>query len=146
MRILIIEDEQTMAHIYRNKFLVDGFEVEIAFDGEAGFETAKTFRPDAIVLDLILPGISGIELIKKIRAEPGFQKTPIIVFSNTYLTQMIQDAWKAGASKCLSKANCTPKQVIDLVRSAVENKGSAAAAGSSPAAKVLDMTSRGSCA
>ena len=44
---------------------------------------------------------------------------PVIVFSNTYLTNMVQEAWKAGATKCLSKANCTPKQVIEVVRSAL---------------------------
>jgi len=51
---------------------------------------------------------------------------PVIVFSNTYLTQMIQDAWKAGATKCLSKSNCTPKQVIDVVRSTLPNNGATA--------------------
>ncbi len=44
---------------------------------------------------------------------------PIIVFSNTYLTNMIQEAWKAGATKCLSKANCTPKDVLDIVRQTI---------------------------
>ena len=64
----------------------------------------------------------GVELMKKLRSEPDFQKLPVIVFSNTYLTNMVQEAWKAGATKCLSKANCTPKQVIEVVRSALSRE------------------------
>src|SRR5262245_45988744 len=131
-KILIIEDDQIVANIYRNKFSIEGFQVEIALDGHVGLELVRSFRPDAVVLDLMLPKLTGIELMKKIRAEPEFEKLPLIVFSNTYLTQMVQDAWKAGATKCLSKSNCTPKQVIEVVRSALPNNG-VSAPGASPA-------------
>jgi DNA-binding response OmpR family regulator len=122
-KILIVEDDQIVANIYRNKFSVEGFQVEVALDGESGLETARTFRPDAVILDLMLPKMTGVELMKRIRAENGLEKTPVIVFSNTYLTNLVQEAWKAGATKCLSKANCTPKQVIDAVRSTFPTNG-----------------------
>ncbi len=115
-KILIIEDDQIVANIYRNKFSVEGYTVEVALDGEKGFETVQSFRPDAIIMDLMLPKLSGVEVLRKVRAEADFQQTPVIVFSNTYLTNMVQDAWKAGATKCLSKANCSPKQIIDVIR------------------------------
>src|SRR3954464_1727300 len=118
-KILIVEDDQIVANIYRNKFSVEGFQVEIALDGESGMEMMRSFRPDAVILDLMLPRLSGVEMMKKIRAEPDCQQLPVVVFSNTYLTNMVQEAWKAGATKCLSKANCTPKQVIEVVRSAL---------------------------
>lgn len=116
-KILIIEDDLLVANIYRNKLAVEGFSVETANTGEAGFELVKSFRPDAVIMDLILPKLSGLDLMKKIRAEAEFQKLPLIVFSNTYLSNLVQDAWKAGATKCLSKANCAPKQVIEAIRS-----------------------------
>src|SRR5258707_4812283 len=124
-KVLIIEDDQIVANIYRNKFSHEGFQVEIALDGNVGLELVRSFRPDAVVLDLMLPKLTGVELMKKIRSDPQFEQLPVIVFSNTYLTQMIQDAWKAGATKCLSKSNCTPKQVIDVVRSTLPNNGTA---------------------
>ena len=127
-KVLIIEDDQIVANIYRNKFSHEGFQVEIALDGDIGLELVRSFRPDAVVLDLMLPKLTGVELMKKIRSDPQFETLPVIVFSNTYLTQMIQDAWKAGATKCLSKSNCTPKQVIDVVRSTLPTNG----AGSPP--------------
>lgn len=120
-KILIVEDDQIVANIYRNKFAVDGFQVEVALDGATGLELVRSFQPDAVILDLVLPKMTGVELMKCIRAEPNMQNLPVIVFSNTYLSNMIQEAWKAGATKCLSKANCTPKQVIDVVRSVCGN-------------------------
>ena len=125
-KILIVEDDQIVANIYRNKFSVDGFQVEIALDGQVGLEMVRTFRPDAVILDLMLPKMTGVELMKKIRLEQDCQHLPVIVFSNTYLTNMVQEAWKAGATKCLSKANCTPKQVIEVVRNALSINGSSA--------------------
>jgi Response regulators consisting of a CheY-like receiver domain and a winged-helix DNA-binding domain len=119
-KVLIIEDDQVVANIYRNKLAVEGFQVEIARDGQVGLDMVHSFHPDLVLLDLVLPSIPGIDLMRTIRAEPGLQQLPVIVFSNTYLTNMIQEAWKAGATKCLSKANCTPRQVIDVVRNSLE--------------------------
>ncbi|HEX5221199.1 MAG TPA: response regulator [Verrucomicrobiae bacterium] len=121
-KVLIIEDDQIVAHIYRNKFIIEGFQVEVAYTGEAGLELINSYRPDAVLLDLVLPKISGVELMNAVRAESQFKTLPLIVFSNTYLTNLVQDAWKAGATKCLSKASCTPKQVIDAVRSTLSLK------------------------
>jgi DNA-binding response OmpR family regulator len=122
-KVLIIEDDQIVASIYRNRFIVEGYQVEVAFDGEAGLEMIRSFRPDAVILDLMLPKVSGVELMKQIRAEAEFEKLPLIAFSNTYLSNMVQEAWKAGATKCLSKANCTPRQVIDVVRGTIGGNG-----------------------
>jgi DNA-binding response OmpR family regulator len=122
-KILLIEDDQIVANIYRNKFTIEGFQVEIALDGQVGFELVRSFRPDAVILDLMLPKLTGVELMKRIRSEPEFEKLPVIVFSNTYLTHLVQEAWKAGATKCLSKSNCTPKQVIDVLRATLGTNG-----------------------
>jgi CheY-like chemotaxis protein/HPt (histidine-containing phosphotransfer) domain-containing protein len=127
-RILIVEDDQIFANIYGNRFRVEGFQVEFARDGLAGLEMVRTFRPDAVILDLVLPRMTGVELMKKIRSEPDFQQVPVIVLSNAHLTSMMQQAWKAGATKCLSKSNCTPEQVIDAVRDALANRDVPAAA------------------
>jgi DNA-binding response OmpR family regulator len=122
-KVLIIEDDQIVSNVYRNKLAVEGYRAETAPDGETGLKTMRTFKPDTIILDLMLPKMSGIEVIKQIRSEEEFAKVPIIVFSNTYLTNMIQEAWKAGATKCISKSNCSPKEVIDLVRHTIGDSG-----------------------
>ncbi len=127
MKILIIEDDQLVANIYRNKFALEGFTAETASDGDVGLELLNTFRPDAVLLDLVLPRVTGLEVMRKLRAQKDFKELPVIVFSNTYMSNMVQEAWKAGATKCLSKASCTPKQVIDAVRSTLKPNGTAAA-------------------
>lgn len=127
-KILVIEDDELVAKIYSDKLSTEGFNVEIAFDGEAGLQRVREMRPDAVVLDLMLPKVCGVDLLKKVRAEPEFQTLPVIVFSNAYLPNMIQDAWKAGATKCLSKASCSPKQFVNVVKAAVNGSSMAAAA------------------
>src|SRR6185369_3806231 len=121
-KILIIEDNQIVANVYRNKFLVEGYQTEVALDGESGLKLVHSFKPNMILLDLMLPKMSGVDVIRDVRGQEEFAKLPIVVFSNTYLTNLVQDAWKAGATKCLSKASCTPKQVIDAVRSTLTPK------------------------
>jgi DNA-binding response OmpR family regulator len=116
-KILIVEDDQIVAHVYGNRFSREGFQVKIAPDGEAGLALVHSFRPDAVILDLMLPKLSGVELTKRIRAEAGGERLPIIVFSNAYMTSMMHQAEKAGATKCLSKAAWMPEQVAELVRS-----------------------------
>ena len=128
-KILIIEDDQIVANIYRNKFSHEGYEVEVALDGDSGRKLADEFLPNLIILDLVLPKISGVELTKGFRADARFKDVPIIVFSNTYLTNMVQDAWKAGATKCLSKANCTPRQIIEVIRTVLGSPANSATSG-----------------
>jgi DNA-binding response OmpR family regulator len=151
-KILIIEDDLLVANIYRKRFAVEGFEVQVAVDGHLGLELARRFRPDAVILDLLLPRLSGVEVMKELRAEPDFARLPVVVFSNTYVTNLVQEAWRAGATRCLSKTHCTPKQVIDLIRNELVASGEAAPAGlplaaearatepSSPVAKDPDKT------
>jgi DNA-binding response OmpR family regulator len=131
-KILIIEDDQIVANVYRNKFSLEGFDVDIAHDGVSGLESIRTFRPDAVVLDLMLPKMTGVDLMKQVRTDESLGKLPIIVFSNTYLTNMVQEAWKAGATKCLSKANCTPKQLLEVVRGTLSTPGAPVAKNGKP--------------
>lgn len=131
-RLLIVEDDVTVATIYRNKLSSEGFQVAIATDGREGQEKARNFKPDAVILDLMLPTINGVELIQKFRAEPEFKNLPIIVFSNTYMSTLVQEAWKAGATKCLSKANCTPKQIIEVLHDVLKVAEPAPAASPAP--------------
>lgn len=132
-KILLIEDDQIVANVYRNKLIVDGFQVEVANEGRAGLQFVTTFQPDLIILDLMLPDISGVEIMKDLRARPGLEKLPIIVFSNTYLSNVMKEAWKAGASKCFSKASCTPKQILEAIHSLLDHLPDTAAAPASTA-------------
>jgi DNA-binding response OmpR family regulator len=133
-KVLIIEDDQIIANVYRNRFAVEGYQAEAVFDGESGLKTMRTFQPDVMLLDLVLPKMSGVDFIKQVRSEADFARVPIIVFSNAYLTNLIQEAWKAGANKCLSKTNCSPKDILDVVRQTIGDSGATPQAAAPPSA------------
>jgi CheY-like chemotaxis protein len=115
-KIVIIEDHPVLISIYRNKFIAEGFQVEIATDGESGLKLINSIKPDLVVLDLAMPRLNGIEVLKKLRANPLFQALPVIIFSDSAWKQQ---AWKEGATVVLSKSKHTPGQVVEAVRKAL---------------------------
>lgn len=132
-KLLIIEDDRIIASIYSKKFAVEGFNVEVAEDGQAGLDSITSSRPDIILLDLMLPKVTGLEILNRVRAMPGFEQLPIIVFSNAYMTLVIDAAWKAGATAVLTKANTSPKMLTEAIHDLLAKADAAASA--SPAAK-----------
>ena len=107
-RVLIIEDDVVVGSIYRRKYELSGIDVEVALDGMAGLAKVAEFKPDLVQLDLQLPKMNGIDVIKELRAKPEFASLPILVLSSFYKHDMVKEAWKAGATKCVTKIECTP--------------------------------------
>src|SRR2546426_5442596 len=97
-KILIVEDDPIVAHIYKTRLEKEGYEVEISADGQSGFYRIHEFHPDAVLLDLMLPKMNGVDILKKIRAQSQFAQTPIIVFTNAYVPNMIHESFTAGAN------------------------------------------------
>jgi DNA-binding response OmpR family regulator/HPt (histidine-containing phosphotransfer) domain-containing protein len=118
-KLLIIEDDPIVAHIYKTRLEKESYEVEVAPDGQSGFYRIYEYAPDAVVLDLMLPKMNGVEILKKIRAQAQFNKTPIIVFTNAYVPNMIQEAFQAGATLVFNKATLTPRQILDALNNTI---------------------------
>src|SRR6185436_19266259 len=119
-RIVIVEDQKVLASVYRNKFLAEGFQVEIASDGEEGLALILSTMPDLVILDLMLPKINGLEVLKKLRADPAFHTLPVIVFSNASLPGTVESVWRAGATMVLSKSSHSPKEIVEAARAALK--------------------------
>jgi DNA-binding response OmpR family regulator len=111
-KILITEDDALIATIYRKRCETAGFEVEIAADGKVAIERLKAQPPDIVLLDLMLPHIDGVQVLKFMRSEEALKNIPVLVLSNAYAGSIVQAARDAGASKCLIKASCSPNQLI----------------------------------
>ncbi len=111
--VVVVEDNQIVAAIYRSKLQAEGFLVEVAADGQAGLEMIERIRPDLVLLDLVMPIMSGVEVLTRLRAQPDFQSLPVIVFSSSYVSN---EAWEAGATQVLNKASHSPKLVVEEVR------------------------------
>src|SRR5260221_3529027 len=118
-KVLTVEDDPVVAHIYKSRLEKESYEVEIAADGQSGFYRIHEFEPDAVLLDLMLPKMNGVDILKKIRAEGKFNKTPIIVFTNAYVPNMINESFLAGATLVFNKATLTPRQITDALHNAI---------------------------
>jgi DNA-binding response OmpR family regulator/HPt (histidine-containing phosphotransfer) domain-containing protein len=136
-RILIIEDDPIVGHIYKTRLEKEGFEIEVCADGQAGFYRTHEFQPDAVLLDLMLPKMNGIDILKKLRAEPKFQRLPVVVFTNAYVPNMIQEAFSAGASQVFNKATLTPRQILDALLAAAEVAAQGGSSSSVPSAEAV---------
>lgn len=115
-KIVIVEDHPVLISIYRNKFTAEGFEVEMASDGQSGLDLINRIKPDLVVLDLMMPNLNGMEVLKRLRADPFFRALPVIVFSDSAWKQQ---AWKEGATVVLSKSHHSPNQVVDAARNSL---------------------------
>jgi CheY-like chemotaxis protein len=124
-KVLIIEDNVTVTNLYRNLLRAAGFAVEAASDGAKGLAAVSSFRPDVVLLDLMLPAVDGMAILRTLRADPEWAALPIVVFSNSYSGERLNEVWAAGATQVLAKASSTPKQVVDAVRATVAARTSA---------------------
>jgi CheY-like chemotaxis protein len=114
-KILIVEDELIVRSIYRRKYELSGYKVETAEEGTVALNLMAAFKPDAVQVDIMLPGMDGVEVIRQIRTWPEFKSIPILVVSSFYRPDLAAEAWRAGATKCVSKMDCTPNLALELM-------------------------------
>ena len=115
--ILIVEDEMAMAKALSQKLKNVGFDVLTAYDGEEGLATATKTRPDLLMLDIIMPKLDGMGLLKKIREDERWGKTvPIIMLTNLSDADNVSEAAKYEVYDFLVKTDWRLEDVVDLVK------------------------------
>jgi len=114
--ILLAEDDALLIDIYSMKLREAGFRVEIAKDGEEVLKKIKEKIPDLLLLDIVLPGISGWEILEKIRGDQSFKKLKIVILSNLGQKNEVERGLKLGADKYLIKAHYTPSQIVKEIK------------------------------
>jgi len=120
-KIAIIEDDQAISQMYRFKFEAEGYQVETAENGELGLELIKSMQPNIILLDLMMPGMNGDEMLEKLRAEPWGQKVKVIILTNMGEQEIPAKLKELGVSGIILKADMTPRQVADIVKKHLAN-------------------------
>jgi len=118
--ILIIEDDQFLRELIVRKIINEGFSALEAESGEQGIEKTKKEKPDLILLDLMLPGIGGFEVLKKIKEDKNSSSIPIIILSNLAEPEEMEKGLKMGAVDFLIKAHLTPREIIDKIKSVLK--------------------------
>ncbi len=119
--VLIIEDDPLLSKMYKTKLETEGFEVLTADDGGGGLGIALSQKVDFILLDIMMPKMSGIDFLTKLRQDPKGKDLPVIVFSNLIDQEKLQKAKALGAKEYLIKAELTPAQLVTKVRQYLGN-------------------------
>jgi len=119
-KILVIEDDRFLRELICQKLLKEGYDVVEAIDGEKGTELAKSEKPDLILLDLILPGIDGFEVLARVKSDPDASRVPVIILSNLGQKDDIEKGLKMGAVDYLIKAHFTPAEIVEKIRSIIK--------------------------
>jgi len=121
-KLLLVEDDQFLSALLNNRLQKEGFEVRLAATGEEALAILKIWKPDLILLDLILPGKSGFEVMEEIRQDPALsRKAPIMILSNLGQNSDIERAKSLGAVDYLVKARTSINEVVMRVKSALSN-------------------------
>lgn len=115
-RILLIEDDPFLIRMYKDKFVLEGFEVLIAEDGETGLKIATSETVNLVILDLLIPKLSGIELLKKLRETEIGKSLPVVVLTNLTEKEKQQEAMKLGVRNFLIKADLTPGELVVKIK------------------------------
>jgi DNA-binding response OmpR family regulator len=116
IKILIIEDDPLLSRMYQTIFSSNNYEVEVAFDGEAGVTKARTGHPTLILLDIMMPKLNGLEVLKRLKADPEVKTIPVVVLTNLAGNADIDTALELGAVRYIVKSENPPKQVEETVR------------------------------
>ncbi len=120
-KVLIVEDDKFLRDLASQKLSKENLTVISAVDGEQGIAAAEREMPDIILLDILLPGIDGFEVLRRVRANPKLSKTKIAMLSNFGQREDIEKALKAGANQFLVKANYTLDEIVDEVKKMSES-------------------------
>ncbi len=131
-RVLIIEDDSRVAELYASKLRRGGYEVDVARDGVSGFDLAGSLLPDAIILDIHLPRLSGLAALAVLRREEATSSLPVIVLSNDDTPAVMEEAGRLGVSAYLIKSMVLPQDVAEVLSDLWHGPGEMA--GSLPAA------------
>lgn len=119
-KILIVEDDKFLRELVARKLSSEGFEIFEAVDGEEGIKKTKEEKPDLVLLDLILPGIDGFEVLSKIKEEQELSSIPVIVLSNLGQREEVERGMKLGAADYLIKAHFTPGEIIEKIKNSLK--------------------------
>ena len=111
-KILIVEDDEFLRSLNAKRLETEGFKVVVAVDGQSALDLIPKELPDLIFLDLLLPGVDGFEVLKKIKADDKIKAIPVIVFSNLGQKEDIEKVHNLGAQDFLVKANFTLDDVV----------------------------------
>lgn len=121
-KVAIIEDDIAISQMYRLKFETEGYDVQTADNGRLGLELAEEFKPDIILLDLMMPEMTGDEMLTELRKKPWGKDITVIILTNMGEEEAPKVLKTLNVHSFIVKAEMTPRQVAERVKTALENE------------------------
>ncbi|MEK7616506.1 MAG: response regulator [Patescibacteria group bacterium] len=120
-KVLLIEDEFFISDLYKHILSDAGIRVEVAEDGEQALQKSKADNIGLILLDIMLPGLNGIEVLKKLKEDPLYRTIPVVLLTNLVQSSVVKLAYNLGASGYLLKVSLKPEDLVRCVQDYFKN-------------------------
>lgn len=111
-KVLLVEDDPNLSLLYKTKFEITGFETETAQNGEEGIEKMKSWKPDLVFMDIMMPVLTGSNALIKIKQDPDIKTIPVVMLTNLSGEAEGESCLLKGAVAYLVKSDVTPKEVV----------------------------------
>jgi DNA-binding response OmpR family regulator len=115
-KLLIIEDDPLMSRMYQKIFTFEGYEVDVAQNGEEGLVKIKSNRPTLVLLDIMMPKMNGLEVLDRIKADSEVKSIPVVMLTNLAGLQDAETAMAKGAVKYIVKSEHEPREVVSMIK------------------------------
>ncbi|HET9412000.1 MAG TPA: response regulator [Candidatus Saccharimonadales bacterium] len=115
-KILIVEDEIALSQVLSDKFLQEGFDVKTAGDGQEGLEAIQSWKPDVVLLDIVMPRMDGMTMLHKLRETPDGKRLPVILLTNLSDTENVYEAMANGVYDFLVKSHWDINELVHEVQ------------------------------
>ncbi len=115
VKVLLVEDDESLRNLYSKVLRDNKYEVETAVDGEDSFIKIDSFRPDIIILDIEMPKLNGIEVLKILKADPELRKIPVIMFTSISDSNRLHECFKIGVKGYIIKDGSTAYENVKKI-------------------------------
>lgn len=122
-KILLVEDDPLVYRMYQKLFTLEGYETETAENGKIGLEKLVSFKPDVILLDIMMPQMNGLEMLDKLKADPTSKNIPVAVLTNVSDPGVANEIFKKGAELSIVKSETEPDAVINWIKTVMARSG-----------------------
>ncbi len=121
-KVLVVEDDKTLNQAYELILKKSGYDVETVYNGQEALDKADEYNPDLILLDLLMPEMSGLEFLRHYELKTKHPDVRVIVFSNMENASEVEEAHRLGAYKYIVKAWSSPQSLNRVIKEALASR------------------------
>jgi DNA-binding response OmpR family regulator len=120
VKVLIVDDDENLGAIFEAALQKNGLETVFALNGKSGIDKAISEKPDLVLLDQVLPDISGNEVLRTLKADANTQNIPVLILSNFSQEELVKEAINNGAMDYIFKYQVEPQDLVNKVKQALK--------------------------